>query len=281
MAKTAEVANPYDRATAVVRTHDRDRYLADLFAPAGLRKHLLALHAFDVETARIRRRVSDPQLGEIRIQWWRDAILKGEGGGHPVATALVATMRQFSLPTAAFEHLLDARVFDLYDDPMPTLRDLEGYAGDTASAIMQLGALILAGGTDPRSSNAAGHAGVAYTITRILRTLAANAGHGQTFLPEAMVNSRRVDMASIAARQATPELMSLHTDLRTIARQHLRQAELELAHVDRAILPAFLPIALVRPYLVRMDVPDYDPFTAIELPPWRRQWILWRAARTM
>ena len=44
----------------------------------------------------------------------------------------------------AFDRLLDARVFDLYDDPMPSLNDLEGYAGDTESALIQLGAIILA-----------------------------------------------------------------------------------------------------------------------------------------
>jgi phytoene synthase len=29
-----------------------------------------------------------------------------------------------------------------------------------------------------------------------------------------------------------------------------------------------------------MERPDYDPFkTAVEVPQWRRQWALWRAAR--
>lgn len=281
MAIAAAATDPFERAATAVRTYDRDRYLADLFAPAPLRRHLLALHAFDIDVARIRGRVSDPRLGEIRIQWWRDAVHSGVSTGHPLATALLETIREFSLPVAAFDHLLDARLFDLYDDPMPTLNDLEGYAGDTAAAVIQLGALILSRGTDPRSANAAGHAGVALTLARVLRGLPRNALQGQTFLPEAMVNSRGVDMTTVAARQATPQLMSLLADLRTIARQHLKQAELELAHLDRGILPAFLPIALIRPYLAKMEGANYDPFTEIELPAWRRQWMLWRAARTM
>ncbi len=82
--------------------------------------------------------------------------------------------------------------------------------------------------------------------------------------------------------RATPELRSLLRDLRTIARQHLAQAERALVELDPAVLPAFLPLALVRPYLARMDRPDYEPFSeAAELPRWRRQWILWRAARRM
>ena len=34
--------------------------------------------------------------------------------------------------------LIDARIFDLYDDPMPSLRDLEGYAGETVGAVIRL-----------------------------------------------------------------------------------------------------------------------------------------------
>ena len=45
-------------------------------------------------------------------------------------------------------------------------------------------------------------------------------------------------------------------------------------------MPAFLPPALVPRYLAVMDRADYDPFrTAVEIPQWRRQWTLWRAAR--
>ena len=71
---------------------DRDRYLADLFAPARGAPHLFALHAFNAEVARVRDAVSEPTLGEIRLQWWRDAIASGDGGGNPVAAALIETI---------------------------------------------------------------------------------------------------------------------------------------------------------------------------------------------
>ena len=45
-------------------------------------------------------------------------------------------------------------------------------------------------------------------------------------------------------------------------------------------MPAFLPVALVPGYLAVMERPDYDPFKAVvDVPQWRRQWVLWRAAR--
>ena len=39
--------------------------------------------------------------------------------------------------------MLDARIFDLYDDPMPSTQRLEGYCGETASALIQLAAMVL------------------------------------------------------------------------------------------------------------------------------------------
>jgi phytoene synthase len=275
-------AEPFDRAAATVRTADPDRYIADLFAPAPLRKHLFALHAFNAEVARVREVVSDPKLGEIRLQWWRDAIANGAAGGHPIATALNQTIAEFSLPVDAFVRLLDARIFDLYDDPMPTLNDLEGYAGDTSSSLIQLAAIVLAGGQDPGTAEAAGHAGVAYALTGIMRALPIHARRGQLYLPQAMIAARALDPEALLAGRMTPALRALLADLRTIARQHLAEAERDIADLAPPVNAAFLPLKLVKPYLERMDRADYDPFSgAVELAPWRRQWILWRAARRM
>ena len=68
--------------------------------------------------------------------------------------------------------------------------------------------------------------------------------------------------------------------LRSRARAHLEAFEALIARVPAAARPAFLPVALVPGYLAAMERPDYDPFrTAIDVPQWRRQWTLWRAAR--
>jgi len=132
------------------RAPDRDRYVADLFRSEPFRKHLFALHAFNAEVARVRDIVSDPMLGEIRLQWWRDAIMNGAGGGHPVAMVLNATIAKFKLPKAAFQRLSMPASSDLYDDPMPTLnRSRAATAGDTSSALIQLAAIALAAARIP------------------------------------------------------------------------------------------------------------------------------------
>src|SRR5207253_2464683 len=108
----------------LVRSGDRDRFLATLFAPAEYRGALHALYAFNLEIARVRVMARGSVAGEIRLQWWSD-VLAGEAHGgvtsHPVAAALVATIARYRLPAAQLSALIDARRFDLYDEPMRTL----------------------------------------------------------------------------------------------------------------------------------------------------------------
>src|ERR671932_2033840 len=152
-----DVADPSAPCARLVRDGDPDRYFATLFAPADKRPHLFALYAFSREVARIRETVSEALPGEIRLQWWRDT-LQGEARGdvraNPVAAALDEAIVAFRLPRQALVDLIDARVFDLYDDPMPTLADLEGYCGETSSALIRVVSLILNDGADPGAADA-------------------------------------------------------------------------------------------------------------------------------
>jgi phytoene synthase len=266
-----------EHCATLVRQHDPDRYFADLFAPADARPHLFALHAFNTEVSRIREVVSEPLPGEMRLQWWRDALRAGEAGGHPVAGALLDTIAKFNLPEPAFERLLEARTFDLYNDPMPDRATFEGYAGDTASVPFQLAAIILAGGGDPHTADAAGHGGVAWALAGQLRAFPISAARKQLFLPSDALVARCVDLDDVFERRSSPALLGALADLRALAREHLAKSA---AATPAASAVAFLPLALVEPYLRRMETPGYDPFAApVDLPQWRKQWILWRAAR--
>jgi phytoene synthase len=271
--------DPYVHVAEAVRTGDHDRYLADLFVPEAARKHVFALHAFNLEVARIRETGTDPKLGEIRLQWWRDA-LAGEGAGHPVAEALHRTIAEFRLPVAALANLVEARRFDLYDDAMPSLNDLEGYAGETSSSLMQLAALVLAGGADPGTADLAGHAGVAFALTGLLRALPIHSARGQCYLPADLMAKHGVDRADLHAGKMSPALGNLLAELRVCIRGHLTAVSSWIAGISGAYRAAFLPVALCEPYLRKMERPGFDPLRMIaDLSPLRRHWILWRAAR--
>jgi len=263
----------------IVRVADRDRYLADLFAPEAARRQLFVLHAFNSEIARVRDSVREPALGEIRLQWWRDA-LHGDAAGHPVASALKQAIGEFSLPLVAFDNLLEARKFDLYDDPMPSLNDLEGYAGETSSALMQLAAIILAGGADPDTTELSGHGGVAYALTGLMRALPIHASRRQCYLPGDLVAAHGLDLETLFAGRMTPPLVALLLEMRSVVRRHLDDARRLIAGIDGTLLPAFLPLALVEPRLRVLEKPGFNPLRmASGMMPWRRHWILWRAAK--
>ena len=82
-----------DLVTADVKARDRDRYLSVLYAPAAARPALLALHGLDLELAQVVASTTEPMLGEIRLAWWRDALLALDAGQVPAQPllALLAT----------------------------------------------------------------------------------------------------------------------------------------------------------------------------------------------
>lgn len=179
----------YTHCETLVRAGDKDRFLADLFAPAEARPHLHALQAFNLEIASVRHRVSEPLAGEIRLQWWRDVIV-GEGRGEgPVAAALLDTVGRFELSGAALARIIDAQEFDLAEEPMAELAALENYAVETAGTLFQLTAHVLAGGEFASYEAASRAAGVAYGLATMRRTAVSTPawkGQARLYLDEAM-----------------------------------------------------------------------------------------------
>ena len=128
---------------ALVRRHDHDRFQTVLFAPAARREALFALYAFNYEIARVRETVTEPMLGRMRLQWWRESIAVAFEGGavrrHPVVESLTAVIRAGRLTRGHFEALVEARESDLDDDdPWPSLAALEEYAEGSSASLIHL-----------------------------------------------------------------------------------------------------------------------------------------------
>jgi len=266
----------------LVRDGDKDRYLATLFAPAKHRRALFALYAFNFEVARVRDVARESLPGEVRLQWWTD-LLSGAGRGdvsaNPVAAALREVVVRFRLPPKTLADLIEARRFDLYSEPMPNLEALELYAAKTSSSLIELAARILLDGRDPATGELGRHAGIAYAIAGLLRAFPIHAARHQLYIPLDLMTRHRAQIEDVVAGRATVELRAALAELRLRARQHLTAAHELLGKMPESIAPAFLPVALVRPALARMERRSYRPFRLSGLPQWRRQWILWRAAR--
>jgi phytoene synthase len=279
----SRLAAAYDLVEAHVRRLDKDRWLAGLYAPEDRRHHLYALYAFSAEIGRIRDMVSDPLPGEIRARWWADMLAgeRGEeGAAHPIAAALVDTVDRFALPVADLERLIEARIFDLYDDAMPDLATLEDYCRDTSGTLIRLASRILADGRDLGVDEVAGHAGVALGLTTILRELPYQVSRGQLFLPLDVLARHGLERDDVAAAKMCPGLTATLAELRGRAREELEETRRLIRTIPPEVAPAFLPVSLVDLCLCHMEKPGFDPWRSpTESPQWRRQLRLWRAAR--
>lgn len=266
---------------AALRAADPDRYLSILYAPAAKRDALAALYLFNAEIAGIRDRIREPLPGEVRVQWWRDALAGGEDAtaGHPVAMSLARAISDHHLPLDAFDRYLDARIFDLYDDPMPSRGDLEGYLGETASAIIQLAALILEPEAAPVFAAAAGHAGCAQGIAGLLRLMPLHSARGQCFVPADMLAAAGTDRDGFAAGSDSAAARRAVAAMVALGREHAARFAEEARGMPASLRPAFLPAALAPAYLDRIGSRGFDPLSeAAEISPLRRHWTLLRRA---
>lgn len=254
-----------------LREKDHDRFLTLFFVPSAARPALTALYAVNLEIARIPELVTEPMMGHIRLQWWREVLEglpQGETRGHAVAVAL---RDAGNVPLDRLQTLIDARERDLSDEPFPDMAALEAYADETSSALMRVAALILGGAEkEAASETALYHAGIAYALTGILRALPVHASQGRMLLPGNIILERNIDPHDIFSGKLTEGLSLAIGDVAARAREHLAAAR--GVQFDKAILSALLPATFCDRYLDLMTAPGFDPFKMpVEVPAFRRQ----------
>lgn len=258
-----------------LRRLDHDRFLTTLFAPAEKRPALVALYAFNVEIARVRETVSEPMLGQIRLQWWREAIEgieRGEVRGHEAAVALAETRSDAPLPARELIALIDARERDLDDEPLADMASLEAYAEATSSAVMSIAGGMLAGSRVEAARAAIRPAGIAYALTGLLRALPGHASQGRLYLPLDLLRRHDLDPHRIFAGEMSDGLRAAVVEVAARARERLDEARRQRSVIDRTLLPALLPAALCDRYLSIVSAPDFDIFRqSTEVPAFVRQ----------
>src|SRR4029453_10196078 len=139
-------------------------------------------------------------------------------------------------------------VFDLYDDPMETRTSLEGYAGETASALIQLASLVLSAEEAAKSAEAAGHAGVAQAIAGMLLLMPLHRHRGQLYIPLEILSATGLDRDAFLAGEDKPRVSAAIEAFAGLARDHLPTAR--KVAIPHTVFPAFLPVVLAEPVLV-------------------------------
>jgi NADH dehydrogenase [ubiquinone] 1 alpha subcomplex assembly factor 6 len=242
-----------------IRRLDNDRFLCAQFAPAGVRRGLYALLAFNLEVARIREAVSQPELGGIRLAWWSEAmdgVFRGAPPRHPVAEALAETVLRFKLSRPPFERLLEARALDMEDRAPADMGALVDYAEGTAATLTTLSLEVL-GQADGAAAEAGRNIGIAWALTGLMRAVPFHARAGRVYLPETLCREAGLDMSDI---RPGPPLAHVVVAVVAEARRHLDAARRHRRAVPGRALAALLPGVLADGYLKTLEKAGFDPF---------------------
>jgi phytoene synthase len=265
MAEKAAIPSRRHEIVQIARTWAPDAYIAALLAPHDLQPDLIALAAFCGDVERIVETVSEPTIAEIRLQWWREAVIGAASGaltGDPKADALGEAVRRHGLPSAQFDDLLDARALDLYADPLADEPALSAYLEKTDGRALQWAARVRGASGDVSPLIAA--AGQAIGLTRLVRRLPVILARGRSPFPGGP--SAPDDQTTELARR------------RAEARSALDEALCHWRTSSKADRGACLPLAVVKSYLSASDRLGGDAGGhVVDIQPLDRIWRLGRA----
>lgn len=274
MSDTTDIATPdADRSAvaAAARAGEPDRFLAALLAPPSQREALLALAAFAAELARIPLVVvREPAMGEIRLQWWRDALELPQGlrAGHGVADAVRGAARSYHLPAALLGGLIDARAVQLRGDLFPNEEALHDYLWKTEGVLFALAARVVGLTASAEVEVACAASGHAYGMARLLLGLPRSLSLGRISLAQTQIAMAGLTPQELLAGTGGAKVVRLLGECRGQIRSSLATARRFAVKLPRTTRVAFLPLALVGPYVRALERPG-PAFLREEAPPAR------------
>ncbi len=252
---------PLSDCAKYVREHDNDRFLSVLFAPADYREDLFALYAFNLELSKIRETVSEPLIGRMRLQFWRDAVpqmVDGAPPSHYVAEALAGAVKMHGLSAAYLNEIIDTRETDLDDIPPKDLDAVIGYAEGTSSSLIKLAFGIL-GVDGPESEVCAKDAGIAIALIGLVRAIPYMSSTGRVTLPTNLCRDAGLDPETPLQWPTNPDVSLITQPMLARAAQHLDAARITSKALPRSAVPALLPLSLAALYLKRLQSLGGDP----------------------
>ena len=253
---------------------DPERYTACLYLPEKTRLSAAVIYLFDAEISRIPDLISEPMPGEIRLQFWRDIITNVAAKDMgPLAGALLEVIDKHKLPQEIFHNYLNARIFDLYHDPMPNLGTYEGYIGETHSALLLSVALCAGLEKNSQLADVCGHAGMAFGLTRMLSSLSWHHHNARIYVPAEIIHKHGLTQETWLREVPDQRHRAVLHEMLSLTRSHERKANRLIAKLDKESKQIFLPLAFVDPLLNKVEKTDLKIFTEpVKLGSLRRQW---------
>jgi len=230
---------------------DPDRCRAAMFGEAATRGKLLTLYAFHYELAKVPELVSEPMLGAIRYQWWRDCVdeiyTDKPVRRHVVATPLAEVLRASDVPRFWIDRLIDGRERDIDPRPFADMDAARAYCQATSGQLMQI-ALKLTGEAGETLL------GRAWGLTGLAR--------GYRFYHDAMLKNLS------------------YAEICQAAREDYDSARSAEPKISSAAMPAAAYAALIPPFLQRLDGREGTEDTPLVFGAFAKQTKLLRTAMT-
>ncbi len=143
--------NQNELEAIILRLKHRDYagYLSVRFSPLKNRAALTWLFGFFMDVEQISLKVNEPLLGEIRLQWWRDQLLKllrSESVGHPVADGLSPYFKKSG--DQLFKEMIaivDSFGFEIQKEPIKTKAELHSILDQRYGSFLRAGLILIDG----------------------------------------------------------------------------------------------------------------------------------------
>ncbi|MBR2535937.1 MAG: squalene/phytoene synthase family protein [Hyphomicrobium sp.] len=244
-----------------------DRYLAALLATRAARDDLITLAAFSAEIGRIGRHVQEAHLGEIRIQWWRDALNSSapdSKSGHPVADAFASVIARHELSQSALDDFFDASAHALFPNPPDDDAQLALSIRMTEGTLFTFAATILGLRDTAADAGLIDHAAQAYGRAQLALDL-----------PYVLAANRLPVPLSAISNAEDPDWRAVIASLAATSGSHLAHVRSAYSTAPTPVKSALMPVALVEPYLRVVSRANHDPARDIAgVTPLTRTWRL-------
>jgi phytoene synthase len=258
-------------------------YYSFLFLPPPRRRAIIALYAFCREVDDVVDEVSDPSVASAKLAWWRREIALVFAGqpSHPAALALQPVVREYELPEAHFQTVIDGMAMDLSQNYYLDFPGLELYCHRVAGVVGLMSAEIF-GYVDPATKGYARDLGVAFQLTNIIRDVGEDARRGRIYLPQDEMQRFGVPPSALLRGDYGSSFRHLMRFQTERARAWYERALAQLPPQDRKSQRAGLVMAAI--YRTLLDEIANDGYRVLDrrtsLTPLRKLWLAWRTWRS-
>lgn len=213
--------------------------------PLEIQQSIFVIYSFFAELDGLAVKVSEPMLGEIRCQWWYD-IITNKTPESPLAEALIEAMDKHAWPEKPLLDMINAKIFDLYANPMDNKAGFEAYAGHTYSTLVHLSANAIDTHAAKVFSDVSGHLGVAFCVAKCLTYLKIHQSRGQVYIPTEILSKAGFDADHFLASTDVTKINTCLQDFANYGLYHYGHARQALNMLDKPtkqrLFPAILPM---------------------------------------